>query len=99
MYDPVFDDRGKIFSKVVSKEPLAVIIQTTKSLIRGSIHLHPEQRLSDELNLDEGFLPITSAVVYDQEGKILYESNFLSVSRSQIIWVLPCDDLRESSLK
>ncbi len=93
MYNPDYDERGKIFTKVVSKIPVSVIIQTTGQLIHGKIHVKPEERLSDELNLDERFLPVTNAIIYNLDGQILYEANFLSINRSQIIWILPAAEL------
>ena len=95
MYNPDYDERGKIFTKVVSKIPVSVIIQTTGQLIHGKIHVKPEERLSDELNLDERFLPVTNAIIYNLDGQILYEANFLSINRSQIIWILPAAELLE----
>jgi hypothetical protein len=96
MYNPEYDDRGKIFTKVISKVPVRVIIQTSMQLIRGNIHVKPEERLSDELNLEEEFLPVTNAVIYNLEGQILYEANFISINRTQIIWVLPSTEPLES---
>jgi hypothetical protein len=95
MYNPEYDERGKIFTKVVSKVPVSVIIQTTGQLIHGKIHVKSGERLSDELNLEEMFIPVTDAVIYSLEGQILYEANFLSINRSQIVWILPATELLE----
>jgi len=95
MYNPEYDERGKIFTRVVNKVPVSVIIQTTVQLIHGKVHIKPEERLSDELNLEENFLPVTNAVIYSLEGKILYQTNFLSINRAQVIWILPITELLE----
>ena len=95
MYNPEYDERGKIFTKVVSKVAVNVIIQTTGQLIHGKIHVKPEERLSDELNLEEKFIAVTNGVIYSLEGQILYEVNFLSLNRSQIIWIFPASELIE----
>jgi hypothetical protein len=95
MYNPEYDERGKIFTRVVNKVPVSVIIQTTDQLIHGKVHIKPEERLSDELNLEENFLPVTNAVIYSLEGKILYQTNFLSINRAQVIWILPITELLE----
>ena len=95
MYNPKYDERGKIFTRVVNKVPVSVIIQTTVQLIHGKVHIKPEERLSDELNLEENFLPVTNAVIYSLEGKILYQTNFLSINRAQVIWILPITELLE----
>jgi hypothetical protein len=95
MYNPEYDERGKIFTKVISKVPVDVIIQTTIQLIHGKIHVKPDERLSDVLNLEEQFIPVTNAVIYSVEGQISYETNFLSINRGQIIWILPATELIE----
>ena len=95
MYNPEQDERGKIFTKVINKVPVSVIIQTSVQLIHGKIHVKPEERFSDELNSQENFLPVTNATIYSQEGQILYEANFMSINRSQIIWILPATELIE----
>jgi len=90
-----FDERGKIFTKVVNKIPVDVIIQTTAQLIHGKVHIRPDGRISDELNLDDIFLPLTDAIIYSLEGHIIYKANFMSINRAQIIWILPAVELEE----
>jgi uncharacterized protein YcfJ len=43
-----FEEKGKIFTQVVTKKPINVTIQTTNQLIRGKIHIRPEDRVKDE---------------------------------------------------
>lgn len=99
MNHPEFDERGKIFTKVINKVPVHVIIQTTAQLIYGKIHVKPDERLSDEINRDLEFLPVTNAVIYSLEGQILYQANFLSINRGQIVWILPSTELLEPQQK
>ncbi len=94
-----YDERGKIFTKVVNKVAVNVMIQTTTQLIHGMIHIKPDDRLSDVLNGEYSFLPLTDATIYSVEGRILYEANFLAINRSQIIWILPNAELTESQPK
>jgi len=84
-----YDDKGKYFTNVISKHPVPVLIQTTRHLIRGKIHIRPEERVKDELDLPELFLAITEASILDADGKEAYHSDFLAVLRTQIIWVMP----------
>jgi hypothetical protein len=51
-----FEEKGKIYTQVVSKIPVDVIVQTTQHTIRGKIHIRPDIRLKDELNIQEPFL-------------------------------------------
>jgi hypothetical protein len=47
------------------------------------------ERLSAELIRDDPFLPMTGVRVFDQAGRVQYESDFISIRRSQIIWIMP----------
>lgn len=90
-----FEEKGKIFTQVVTKEPVDVVIQTPTSCIHGRVHVRPEDRLKDELDRTTAFLAVTQAKIFDREGKnLLYESNFVAVNISSIEWVLPQSELK-----
>ena len=84
-----FDEKGKIYTQVVSKIQVEVIVQTTHHTIRGKIHIRPESRLKDELNFQEPFFALTDVEISDLQGEIIQKSDFLAVQRTQVIWVLP----------
>ena len=86
-----FDDKGKIFTDVVSKIPIPTIVQTTQQLIRGDVHVRQDERLKDELDRDERFLAITDAKIMGADDQVLYTARFLAVRRAQIVWVMPAD--------
>jgi hypothetical protein len=88
-----FDEKGKFFTPVINKHPVSVIIQTINHRITGNIHIRPEDRIKDELDRDEGFLAVTDAVIQDTEGKEIASSQFVSVNRQQIVWVLPVEEI------
>jgi len=88
MYDSI-EQKGKIFTNVVTKEPVNVILQTAANIIKGQVHVRINQRLKDELDGEELFLAITDVTVSDLNGKILYQSHFIAVNRSHIIWLIP----------
>lgn len=88
-----FDDKGKIFTQVISKKPVAVIIQTKRQIIRGIIHVRPTERVIDELNHTQTFIAVTDAIVLDGQGKVLYTSNFLTLNTEHIIWIIPAEDV------
>lgn len=89
-----YDEKGKIFTQVVSKEPILVVIQTGQVIVRGLIHVRPDTRLKDELNnLRERFVAVTDASVTNLHGEELYRSNFLVLNIDQIIWITPQDQL------
>jgi len=84
-----YDDKGKIFTDIVSKVAVQATIQTTTHLVRGNIHVRRDQRIKDELDLDESFLAITEANVLGPDGQIVFHAPFLAVKRSHIVWVIP----------
>lgn len=90
-----FDEKGKIFTDVVSKVPIPAVVQTTQHLIRGSIHVRRDERIKDELDRDELFLAITNASVIGTDGQTLHRARFLAVRRAQIVWVMPAQETEE----
>ena len=92
-----FDERGKFFTMVISKEAVPVVVQTTTHRIRGYVHVKPGERLKDELNSEEPFFAITDGEVMDMNGSSLYHSDFLAINRQQIVWLLPEDQLKPNS--
>jgi hypothetical protein len=84
-----YDEKGKIFTDIVSKIAIPATIQTTTHLIRGHVHVRRDQRIKDELDLSENFLAVTEVTVIGPDGQTLFQAPFLAVRRSHIIWVLP----------
>jgi hypothetical protein len=89
------DEKGKIFTEVVTKIPVPVMMQTTTHRLLGNIHTRPDQRLKDELDCAELFLAVTEASILDADGKTIYRADFLAVRRDQIVWVMPEDGNRK----
>lgn len=84
-----YNEKGKIFTEIVSKIPVFATIQTTTHRIRGRIHVRRDQRVKDELDREENFLAITEVTVFNADGSVLYEAPFLAVQRASIVWVMP----------
>lgn len=84
-----YEEKGKIFTDHVSKTAIYATIQTTTHLIHGRIHVRRDQRIIDELDLDENFLAITDVNVLGTDGQVLFQSPFLAVRRTHIVWVIP----------
>lgn len=86
------DSKGKYYTARVSTEELDVLLLTREGLIEGRIHIHPDRRLSDELNnVNMQFLAITDATVRDPAGSLLYKTHFLALNKNSIVWVIPND--------
>jgi hypothetical protein len=88
------DAKGKVFTDIVRKDEVPVLIQTVTNLIHGHIFLRPEQRIKDELNAGQDqFIAVTDAEVYDLNGQLKYRSDFLTLNKQHIVWVRPDEAL------
>ena len=87
-----YDDKGKIFTKIVTKKPVSVHLQTDQHLIQGNVHIRPDERLKDELNQSERFLAVTDATIFDKSGNLIQRSKFLAVNRQHIVWLYQDDE-------
>jgi hypothetical protein len=58
-----YDEKGKIFTDVVSKTAIHATVQTTTHMLQGYIHVRRDQRIKDELDRDEDFLAVTDVSV------------------------------------
>ncbi len=89
-----FDDKGKIYTKVVTKSPVKIILQMSTNRITGVMHLRPGERLKDALVTSEFFLAVTDAKVFDFTGeKLIFETEFVAVNLNQILWVAPEEEI------
>jgi len=92
-----YDEKGKIFTDIVSKVAVQATIQTTTHLLRGELHVRRDQRIKDELDIDENFLALTNVSVLGADGQTLFQAPFLAVRRSQIVWVFPEQERKQGS--
>jgi len=88
-----YDDKGKVFTQVINKEPLLVTIQTNQQMIRGTIYVRPGIRLKDNLNGQEQFLAVTDAVLLNSQNQEIFRTNFLAVNVDHIVWVFPDEEM------
>ena len=84
-----YDEKGKIFTDVVSKTAIHATIQTTTHLLQGYIHVRRDQRIKDEIDRDKDFLALTDVSVLGSNGQALFQAPFLAVRRAHIVWVMP----------
>lgn len=92
-----YDDKGKIFTQVVSKRPVRVIIQTVREQIHGTIYVRPEERVIDELNTPSTFIAVTDARVNDEAGAQLYACEFLTLNKEQVVWIIPDEEIQPTA--
>ncbi len=88
-----YDDKGKIFTQVITKKPVEVIIQTATHIIQGTVHVRPDERVIDEMNMSSKFIAVTEAHVLDDQKNQLYRCDFLTLNKDQIIWIIPDDEV------
>ncbi len=84
-----FDEKGKFYTDVVLKNPVLTTIQTETHIIQGLVHVRQDERIKDALNRKTQFIALTDAELYNDQGELLYKSNFLAVNKDHIIWVIP----------
>lgn len=87
-----YDAKGKFFTPVVAKDPVPVIIQTLLHRIEGILYIRPDDRVTDAINTDEQFIPLTDVEVVNTQGKKIFNTDFLLVNRDHIIWMFPVDE-------
>ena len=92
-----FDDKGKFYTNVISKITVSALLQTRTHLIRGSVHVRQGDRLKDELENEEAYIAVTDASIYDANGAVAYNTPFLAVQKSQIVWIMPVDEENKKS--
>ena len=87
-----YDEKGKIFTQIVSKHPVRMVVQTATHLIRGTMHVRPNARVKDDLNGNEEFIALTDVIVYTPNQEEAYHSSFIVVNTNHIIWVIPDEE-------
>lgn len=66
-----------------------VTILTGMYRIKGYIHLFPNSRVTDYMNESKDFIAVTSAEVWEVEGRQVLTTPFINVSRDHIQIVTP----------
>jgi hypothetical protein len=89
-----YDEKGKVFSRIVTKDVIYARIQTVTNLITGEIYIEHEKRIKDVLEFAETFIAITAAKVYNLDGTLAYESSFLTLNRNHIVWLAIEEDAK-----
>jgi len=91
-----YDEKGKFYTEFISKTEIPVIIQTINNIIRGYVYVRKGERLSDELNSTGYFIPVADVTIFDSNGEEKYKSEFITVHRDHIIWLMPVNEGKES---
>jgi len=87
-----YDDKGKFFTDIITKDTVPAIIQTLVTRIQGNMHVRINERVKDELNRGEQFLAITDVNIFNLQGQKIYDAEFLLINRDHVIWIIPDDE-------
>jgi hypothetical protein len=88
-----YDDKGKIFTNIISKNPVPATIQTLTHLIHGLIYVRQGERIKDELARPDQFIAVTHATVFGARGEELYQTGFMIINFNHIVWLIPDDEV------
>jgi hypothetical protein len=82
-------EKGKVFTNVISKDGIKVVVQTKTNHIKGTIYKYKDNRLSDALNQADRFITLTDVTIFDKKGeKIISEKQFMAINLNEIIWLV-----------
>ena len=82
--------------QVIPKDRVAVTIYTEKMLIEGVAHLPKGGRLSDYINVDRRFIPISEAKLTSLvSGELIREVDVLMLNRDFVLILLPREEDEE----
>jgi len=86
------DDNGKVFTDRVTKDRVAVIVQTATHRVRGFVFCDRELRLKDELNASqEQFIAMAEAEVLGADDNVIQRTPFLTINKRHIVWLMPIE--------
>jgi len=88
-----YDDKGKFYTDIISKVLVPVIIHVGHYRMQGNVHVRSGYRLKDEMNEPDTFIAVTNALVFDLNGVVLYQTDFIAINREHIDWIIPEDEL------
>lgn len=92
-----YNEKGKYFTEVVTKDQVVAIIQTTCQRLKGKVHIRPGMRLKDCLNEGPRFIAVTDGLFLDPDNLELDSFEFLSLNREQIVWIIPMKNIESDS--
>ena len=90
-----YDEKGKVFTTIVSKDAVPVVLQTLLHRIEGNMFVRQEERVKDALDKSTRFLAVTEAAVFNSQGQRIYETDFLVVNCDQIVWLFPLEENKQ----
>lgn len=87
-----YNEKGKYFTEVVTKDQVDAVIQTTCQRLQGKVHIRPGMRLKDSLNEGPRFIAVTDGLFLDSDNQEFDPFEFLTLNREQIVWIIPMNE-------
>jgi len=73
-----------------SKEKFDIVVITNSMRMTGKMHVIPGGRLTDEINKERDFLPLTDVTIYDVSGENAISSlDFIAINKNLILLIAP----------
>jgi hypothetical protein len=92
------DEKGKIFTERVRKQPVEATIITTQGTVHGYLYVAPGQRVKDMLNNpDEQFVAVTGVRSRKNGETSSSEMPFMALNKQFIISVIPINEPKADS--
>ena len=92
MVTPTQTQNFSLPNDVIMKIQIPAIIHTMTQRIVGNIHIREWERVKDSLNnLDEKFIAVTDAEVFNFKGQVLQHCAFMAINIDHIVWINPED--------
>ena len=93
MSDPI--PERKMSADHIDKIQVRVIIQTTRQLLTGTVHVRLNMREKDDINYAEQFIAVT-----DVEFPGMHAPRLASIilNKNEIIWFAPIEGIAEEEL-
>jgi hypothetical protein len=77
------------YGEFFPKNPVKVLIQTNVQKISGTIHIHPDMRIKDDLDRsEEDYMVVTGAQMAGSDQ----EFDYVLVHRKEIVWLAPLEN-------
>jgi hypothetical protein len=86
-----YDRKGKYFTEAQTKVEVRVLIQTQEHQLEGTIYIRPDERLIDMVNSADEFIAVTDVSIIGSNND--FDTDFLTLSKSNTIWIAPLDDM------
>ncbi|MBU0680551.1 MAG: hypothetical protein KKD73_03925 [Proteobacteria bacterium] len=77
----------------VEKEKFRAVIFTESLKVEGTIHLLPQERMTDYMEeTEKTFIPVTYAIVSSIiTGEVLHTTEFLSLNKNEVTVICPIE--------